>query len=438
MPAVFPWLPIGTEVAGFPTGRVVKHGEAYQILAAGSGGRTVLLVRRESFSDPVIDTLAFPPIKYGSVSFSAQSFSAEQSPVRVSDVAARSDFRSAGQLLDLAKALRELGTRVPQARWADALYLPSHSVCLAVSCGHDDRHLLAVQVLTGGVSDKSLSAAQVRQYNPWLTVNDVVDFFNTIGIALEARQRPSVIEETQFSLPGRPELESFFREYVIDFFARRPEYEAMGIRPPNGVILYGPPGSGKTHAVRALAKHLGWSIFEVGMGSVGSPYIHQTSVTLKRLFDEAAAKSPALILMDEVDVLMGQRSMGAHEHKIEEVGELLKLVETAGARGVLVIATTNRIEAIDPAMLRKGRFDHQIEVGHPNRDEISAALAALLAVRPTAPGLEIDAVAVRLDGRPMSDVAWVVDDAARLAVKSGKPAVDAQCMSVAVDRLLSA
>src|SRR5262249_16713633 len=158
-----------------------------------------------------------------------------------------------------------------------------------------------------------------------------------------------------------------------------------------------------THAVRKLAKHLGWPIFEVGMGTIGSPYIHQTSVTLKRIFDEAAAKPPSLILMDEVDAVIGQRAIGMNEHKPEEVGEMLKLLETAGARGVLVIATTNRIEAIDPAMLRKGRFDHQIEVGNPKHEEIRSALDALLSVRPTAPGVDLDAVSIQLDGRPMSD-----------------------------------
>lgn len=139
--------------------------------------------------------------------------------------------------------------------------------------------------------------------------------------------------------------------------------------------------------------------------------------------------------MEEIDALVGARGSGSHDYKVEEISELMRQVEKAGERGILVIATTNRIEAIDRAMLRKGRFDHKIEVGLPNKEEILDALEGLLADRPTVKGLNLEGFVESLAGRNMADVAWAVDEAARLAVKTGKSAIDDICLFEALKRL---
>ena len=212
-------------------------------------------------------------------------------------------------------------------------------------------------------------------------------------------------------------------------------YAAMGVQPPSGILLYGPPGSGKTFAVRMLANYLGWPVFELGMGKIGSPFIHQTSVRLNALFHRAAEKAPSIVVIDEVDALAGARGIGSQDYKVEEISELVKLVEAAAGSGVILVATTNRKEAIDPAFLRKGRFDHAFEVDYPDAEEVLSVLGYLVSERPHVPGLGLATAAERLACRPMSDAAWVVNEAARLAVKSSKDAIDDICLFGAISKL---
>src|SRR5262249_17422473 len=149
-----------------------------------------------------------------------------------------------------------------------------------------------------------------------------------------------------------------------------------------------------------------WPVFEINLSSVGSAFIHQTSVSLKRIFDAAKREAPALVVIEELDALAVSRGPMTHDHKVEEVADLLRLVESAADNNILVLATTNRPEALDPAMRRKGRFDHAMQVGYPTASEVRSALDAMIAERPHGQFSRLDEVAASLAGRPMSDIAW--------------------------------
>ena len=282
-----------------------------------------------------------------------------------------------------------------------------------------------------------MSPRQVRGLNPWLTASEILGFLEGFGITSQqaAEQSQVMAGEGPFSLPGRPELETFFREYVIEQHRLKDRYAAMGVQPPNGILLYGPPGSGKTFAAKMLANYLGRPVFELGMGEIGSPFVHQTSVRLNAVFRQAAKKAPSIVIIDEVDALAGARRISSQDYKVEEISELLKLVEAAASRGVTLVATTNRKEAIDEALLRKGRFDHVYEVNYPGVEEVLAVLQSLISERPHLPGLGLATAAERLACRPMSDVAGVVNEAARIAVKSSKDAIDDICLFSAISKL---
>src|SRR5206468_2596234 len=157
-----------------------------------------------------------------------------------------------------------------------------------------------------------------------------------LGVDIDqAKAQRQLTDPAPFALPGRPELERFFREYILEPSLDRKRYEALGVKMPNGILLYGPPGSGKSHAIGKLRLALGWPTLEINLGAMGSPFIHQTSVALRRAFDDAKSKAPSLVLLEEIDALASVRRPVTHDYKVEEVTELLGLLERASANNIL-------------------------------------------------------------------------------------------------------
>ncbi len=456
MKAAFSWLPIGTKlVEGATVGRATSEGVGYQIIESQSTNQKALIITKDAgwitppgSSINQLTHLAESKILldyiFGEDSFWIAIFTLGNEPVRVSSLIEKASQHSFQFLKELAYGLREMSDNFNSSIWDEALYLPGEKECLAIQFEKNiypmrPRRELAVKLLVGNVGDSSLSVETIKKLNGKLSITEIREFFSILGFEDENLMRSlmqvSVSNPSDFSLPGRPELEAFFKEYVIDYFYRISEYSKMGIKPPNGILLYGPPGTGKSYAVQQLANFLKWPVYDIDIASVGSPYIHQTSKMLKEIFDKAASTAPSVVLLEEFDAIGGSRSGVAHEHKIEEVSQLLRVIETASKQGILVIATTNRYHSIDEAIVRKGRFDHVIEVGLPSQEEIMSALNNLLKGRPLAKELDLTAVSALLENHPMSDVAWVVNEAARSAVKSQKGSIDTECFKAAISRL---
>ncbi len=239
-----------------------------------------------------------------------------------------------------------------------------------------------------------------------------------------------------FRLPGRPSLEAFFNEHVIDIVRNAEKYSIVGIDFPSAIVLYGPPGCGKTFAVERLAEFLAWPIFRIDSGSIGSPYINETSRKTAEIFDEAAHNSPSMIVIDEMDAFLSDRSAGTSgTHHAEEVSEFLRRIPEAPKKHVLVVAMTNRLDVIDPALLRHGRFDHIIAVDMPTVHEVRDLLLSLFEGLPLSPEVDIDVAAEKLAGRALSDAAFVVKEAGRLSVREGKDYIDAKMIEAALGLL---
>ncbi|GEM_PF-2724670 len=456
MKAAFSWLPIGTMlVEGATVGRVTSEDAGYQISESHQTNQKVIIIAKgaewitPSGSDinqltHLIESKILVDYIFGEDSFWIGVFVIGNEPIKIRNLIEKSSQHSFQFLKELAYGLREMSNNFSNSIWGEALYLPSEKECLAIQFEKGtypirSRRELAVKLLVGHVGDSGLSIETIKKLNGKLSLTEIREFFSILGFEDEDLIRNllqvSVSNPTEFSLPGRPELEDFFKEYVIDYFFRISEYSKMGIKPPNGILLYGPPGTGKSYAVQQLASFLKWPVYDIDIASVGSPYIHQTSKLLKDIFDKAASTAPSIVLLEEFDAIGGSRSGDAHEHKIEEVSQLLRVIETASKQGILVIATTNRYHSIDDAIVRKGRFDHVIEVGLPSQEEIISALGNLLKDRPLSSELNLTIVGNLLENHPMSDVAWVVNEAARNAVKLQKGSIDTECFTSAIVRL---
>ena len=141
-------------------------------------------------------------------------------------------------------------------------------------------------------------------------------------------------------------------------------------------------GIRKTHAVDTLVAALRRPVFRLEPGEVGSPFIHQTTVSMRKTFEQAKRSAPSLLILEEIDAVAPARGPMSHDHKVEEQTEILRMIESAAKNGILVLATTNRREALDPALLRKGRFDHSVHVDYPTKEEVELALQGMLKDRP--------------------------------------------------------
>jgi SpoVK/Ycf46/Vps4 family AAA+-type ATPase len=261
-----------------------------------------------------------------------------------------------------------------------------------------------------------------------LPVSDVLESAPAALGAGQARERPK-----EFRLHGRPQLEQFFRDHVIDIIENAERYRKLGIDFPSAVMLHGPPGCGKTFAVQRLVEYLGWPEFSIDASSIASPYIHDTSRKIAVLFDQAIQQKPSIIVMDEADAFIQNRSGEiSNQYRVEEVTEFLRRVPEALANQVLVVAMTNRIELIDPAILRRGRFDHVIEVPMASAVEVRYLLDHLLAQRPCASDVDPKSYAIALAERPLSDVGFLIREAARLTARAGKDAIDHQTIRAAL------
>lgn len=341
-------------------------------------------------------------------------------------------------------AVSESRKIVPDVGFHDALYIERLSrllPCYTPAPKTDDGTLVGFWI-TGGVNVSLLSTRRMRSLAPWLTSRHL----NQLAAALNLAQPEPVarredgaedpkphkkgqasrlaVESEQplgdFSLPGRPLLEAFFNEHVIDLIRHEDRYKALGINFPGAVLLWGPPGCGKTFAVEKLVEHLDWPFFSIDSGSIGSPFIHETGKKIAEVFEQASKVSPAVVVLDEIDAFLAARDSSAGgQHRVEEVAEFLRSIPKAAENKVLVIGMTNRLDSLDPAVVRRGRFDHILEVGMPSEVEVHSLLTVKLAEIPTESDIDISALAKALAGRPLSDVGFIIRESCRLAAKSG-------------------
>jgi AAA+ superfamily predicted ATPase len=222
---------------------------------------------------------------------------------------------------------------------------------------------------------------------------------------------------------GMHELKALLRAEVVEPVRNPEPYQRYGLSIPNGILLYGPPGCGKTYIARALAEELGHHFLEIVPSELASPYVHGSVIRIREVFDEAAERAPAVVFIDEFEALVPVRSGlgGFQHHKAEEVNEILTHLNASSEKRVFVIAATNQPEMIDPAVRRTGRLDKLIYVGPPDAEARRDMLLLHLSNRPLSDDFEAGQIADQLQGYSASDLRFLVDEAARDALVKRAP-----------------
>jgi cell division protease FtsH len=455
------WLPMGHVLPdGARTGRPLYAGHGWQIFETQGAGRALLadddLVDRW-FDAGLLEPGVLASLTFGTLRLNSISSAPSQVLCPVAD--GRSPNTKA-EALSFALALRATRSLDKTSPLQDAIYVEKISRLLptySISSRTDDETVLGYW-LTGGASVSARSFRRLRHMLSWMGAAHLKEVVEAAGFQVtevvppERTRRSPAHEEpatrtsdkgparakddenkiSTFELPGRPELESFFNEHVVDIVQNRERYSALGIDFPSAVVLHGPPGCGKTFAVERLVDFLGWPSFQIDASSVGSPYIHETSRKVAAVFDKAMESAPSVLVIDEMEAFLADREMGSGHHRVEEVAEFLRRIPEATKNEVLIVAMTNRIEMIDPAILRRGRFDHVIKVDYASEAEILSLLDKLLSSLPRKDDVNPGSLAKELAGRPLSDVAFVVREGARLAARAGKDELDQESLLAAL------
>jgi len=226
---------------------------------------------------------------------------------------------------------------------------------------------------------------------------------------------------------------------VVDFLRNPDRYTRVGAVTPRGVLMVGPPGTGKTLLARAVAGEANVPFFALTGSSFVELFVGVGASRVRDLFTAARKAAPAIIFIDEIDAI-GQRRGGAlvsNDEREQTLNQLLAEMDGFDpAAGVVVIAATNRPETLDPALLRPGRFDRQVEIPLPNLRERTAILAVHGRGKRLSDDVDLEAVARGTPGFSGADLANLVNEAAIVAVRAGREVITAADFSEARDRIL--
>ena len=220
------------------------------------------------------------------------------------------------------------------------------------------------------------------------------------------------------AVAGMEELKQQMREEVIEPLHNPEEYHRYGVTIPNGMLLYGPPGCGKTFFAKHFAEEVGFNFVCITPATLKSRYVNATQENIAKMFKEAEENAPTVIFIDEMNELVPNRDDGnVHEMSRSAVNEMLAQMDRTGEKGVFVIGATNYPNMIDPAILRAGRLDKKYYIGVPDVQARMALFKLYLEKRPYDFGLDYHRLADMTQGYVSADIQLIVNDASRNALR---------------------
>jgi cell division protease FtsH len=230
-------------------------------------------------------------------------------------------------------------------------------------------------------------------------------------------------------------------EEIVEFLKNPQKYTDLGGKIPKGALLVGPPGTGKTLLAKAVAGEADVPFFSLSGSDFVEMFVGVGASRVRDLFRQAKEKAPCIIFIDEIDAVGRARgknpAMGGNDERESTLNQLLTEMDGFGTNsGVIILAATNRVDILDKALLRAGRFDRQIHVDLPDLNERKEVFGVHLRPLKLSPDVDVDLLARQTPGFSGADIANVCNEAALIAARSGKKAVEKQDFLAAVDRII--
>jgi len=237
---------------------------------------------------------------------------------------------------------------------------------------------------------------------------------------------------------GVEEAKQELRE-VVDFLKSREKFQSLGARIPRGVLLIGPPGTGKTLLARAIAGEAGVPFFSISGSEFVEMFVGVGASRVRDLFDQAKRNTPCIIFIDEIDAVGRHRGAGlggSHDEREQTLNQILTEMDGFDTNtSVIVLAATNRPDILDPALLRPGRFDRRVVLDRPDINGRTAILKVHSNGKPLAVSVNLEVLAKETAGFSGADLANLVNEAAILAARRGKKAIEMAELEESIDRV---
>jgi len=221
------------------------------------------------------------------------------------------------------------------------------------------------------------------------------------------------------SIAGMQELKDTIKLDVIDAILNPEEYRKDNLGIPNGMLLYGPPGCGKTYFAEKMAEEIGFNFYQIKPSDIQSKWVNASQENIKNLFEEARKNAPSIIFLDELDALVPSRDNSSVNHmNTSAVNEFLAQMNNSGEDGVFIIGATNRPDSIDSAILRSGRLDKHIYLPPPDLEARRALFELYLKSKQTIDlGIDYEKLSSLTENYSSSDIKLITDEASRKRIK---------------------